>query len=751
MKLLSQIISGAIFLFVGSSLFIQGQTENRASKAWEVQQYDLTATLPAGETARNLPVTAVLTLKNISGGSGDRLTLRIAQDAEVSTVKVNGSDAEFSKREEKITETRSLQRVIVSLPPTPNGAAFSVELVYKLTIRENTGVSVLSPAGSMLLPLSFWYPTPTSWFFSRGGDFAPFKVTLNGAGSSQFISSGTHNSSSFEQKLNGQPFFITGNWDTVESDGVSVLVPKGAGADEKKRAEEVASLTAEAKAFTETLLGPAPAVPLRVVAVKRSAGFAGGGTIFVPNSLFKREKIDAQTAMSVAEAVAKLWLGEAYLVSGDGFGLIREGLTRYIATEFLEKKYGKEIADIERLRQRVAYGAVVKRDSPLRIASPLDDYYYASVTNKGAMVWRLLAMNIGRPQLFEILRGQLESVDLAAIRQAFAGQKEVLDYQIDEVSDMNLLVGLPQTIGGQTKSAIRNTGAIPAAVDVVAVTASGQKIRVETVIPAKGFGEAAFNTSEKIVRTEIDTEKLYPQTEYSDDVAPRGPDEADVLLVIKRAFDKQDFAGAEKTAVDALRETPRFDDARTWLGRALLAQGKGPQAEREFQAVLDEKLPTARSLAWANVGLGESAFRSGKRVEAVRYFEAAIRADAEYGATLAARLGRNKAGGTTTIDESVKSFFTQFDKAAISGGKAALDALMIPGEVPRFSGGVAGAQEWRTSIVQVDRIDADTAIVEANLTIRLLNKEQETGIAVYQISRVAGGWKLSGVEMFEVR
>ncbi len=753
MKFIKSAIIFTLLTLSAFTLLIHAQDDSRASRTWEVQKYDITATLPQNETDRNMAVRAVLNVKNTTSSAASTLTLRISQNADVSAVKVNDTTADFSKREEKITNTSSLQRIIIRLSSIQPNAVLSVSVEYKLNVKENSGVSTLSPIGSQFLPLSFWYPTPTSWFFSRGADYAPFNLTVNAANFDVISSGESVSKNSLNQKLYGQPFFIAGNWDLMNSNGISMYLPKGADAEQKKRAEELSAFTAEAKSFTASLLGTAPNVPLKIVAVNRGAGFSSGGTIFVEDSLFNREKIDSLAAMNVVEAIAKLWLGNSVLVDGDGYAVIREGLARFIATQFLEKKYGKEIADIERMRQRTSYAAVAKRDSPLKIASPLDDYYYASVANKGTMLWRLLANKVGQDELFKTLRSQMSDnyVDLNEIRSAFPSQKALLDYEIDEVLNMNLLVGLPQVKGTETKSALRNTGAIEITVDVVATTASGKKLKTQVTIPATGFGEAVFNTSEKIVRTEIDTEKLYPQTEYTDDIVPSEFDDSDAILNIKRPFDKQDYAASEKNARAVLQNSPRFDDARTWLGRALLAQGKFNDAEKEFRAVLDEKLPTSRSLAWAKVGLGEITLKSGQKAQAIRYFDEAIKADAEYGATLAARQGRNKAGASTSIDESLKTFFAEFDKAAISGRKADLDALILLGEMPRFSGGIAGAQTWQTKIISVDKIDASNALVETTLNIRLLNKENESGTAVFQVSKVGNNWKLSNVEMFEVR
>ncbi len=743
-----------LFISLFSTLYINAQDESRVAKTWEVQKYDISATLPQTETDRNLTVKAVLTLKNVSSGAASRLTLRISPGAEVSVVKVNDAATDFTKGEEKIDASRTLQRIIVRVPSVQPNANLTIAVEYKLNVKENSGLNALSPVGSQFLPLSFWYPTPNSWYFARGGDYAPVRLQITAANGETIVASGTQNGNTFEQKSSGQPFFVAGDWDAVNAGGISVYVQKGADGEAQKRAGEIALLVSEAKTFTANLLGTAPDSPVRIVAVKRGAGFSSGGTIFVDETALRRQKIDSQTAMTIAESVAKFWIGNAVAVGGDGFGAVREGLPRYIATQFLEKQFGKEIADVERLRQRTAYAAVVKRDAPLSIVSPLDDYYFTAVTNKGAMIWRLLAKKVGQSEFFNAVRAQTSdgNVSLSELRVAFPTQKEFLDYLFDQVTEMNLLVGLPQASGAETKIALRNLGAIDAAVDVAAITASGEKLTAQSTIRAKSFGEVSFKTTNKIVRAEIDTEKFYPQTDYSDDVAPSEFKESDALTVIKRAFDKQDYATAEKSARTVLSSYPRFDDARTWLARALSAAGKTAEAEKEFRAVLDEKLPTARSLAWANEGLGEIALKANQNAPAAQFFNEAIKANAEYGATLAARTGLNRIGSTSTIDESVKAFFAQFDKAAISGRKTDVDGLILSGEISRFSGGISGqALEWTTKVVRVEKLDANTAAAEVNLNVRLLNKAAESGAAVFLLSKVGNAWKLSGVESFEVR
>lgn len=736
-----------ILTFFSFTLYIHAQTDTRVAAAWRVLKYDVSATVPNND--RYLTARATMNLQNVGNGAGTRLTLRISEKAEVATVQVNNGAGTFSKGEEPIG-SRTIQRIIVNLPSVQPNATFTVSVDYRLKVDENSGLNAMSPLGAQFLPLSFWYPTPNSHYAPRGADYAPFNLNVTSSNAT-IISSGTQNGTSFDQRLNGQPFFLTGDWDKIDAKGVSLFLPKGATADEKKRGEELAALMAEASTFTASLLGASPNIPLRIVAVRRGSGFADGGTVLLDYGAFRRQKIDSATAMIIAEAVAKNWIGNIKLVRGEGYGVIHEGLSRFVATQFIEKQFGKEAADNERFRQRSSYALVARNEQGLNVLSPLDGAYYPSVANKGAMIWRLIAKSMGQDAFFNIVKGQ-DAYSLAALRSALPGKFEVLEDALTNANETNLLAGLPQTAAGETKVAVRNTGNILAGVNVVATTDKGEKLTAATVIQPKSFGEVSFKTASKIIRTEIDPEKYYPQIDYSDDVAPREFLESNPLIVVKRAFDKQDFAAAEKSTQTILQSQPHMDDARTWLGRALLGQNRMSEAEKEFQAALAEKLPTPNTLAWANFGLGDAALKSNQNANAIKYFDEAIKADVEYGATLAARAGRQKAGAASTVDESVKAFFAQLDKTIVGGRKAEIDNMCLPGEVTRFSSGISGqAEQWQTQVVRVDRIDANNVWVEATLNIKVLNKDPASGPAVFQLSKDGSVWKLSGVELNEVR
>lgn len=752
MKKIRSIVCFAALLL--SALAAYAQDETRSATTWQVQKYDITATLPASDRDRFLISKAVISLKNVSGKPASTLTLRIATNAEVSGIKINDSVVEFTKSEEKINTVTNLQRNVIRMNPVVAGAVITAAVDYKVNLKENSGVNTLSPTGSHFLPLSFWYPTPNSWFFARGADSASVRIKVLNLSGQTAVASGVDSSGIFDQPIGTQPFFATGNWDLASANGVSVYLPKGTNAEGQKRASEISAIVSEARTFASNYLGNAPDVPLRVVAVKRGAGFSSAGTMVVDEAVFRRSRVDSLTMMNLAESAIRTWIGGSIKTSGESYGVIREGLTRYIATEFIESKFGKDIADVERLRQRTAYAAISKRDAPMNRVSPLDDFYYSEVANKGAMAWRLIAKRIGKTPFTNTLRSSAQDGDLtvAELRAAFSENKDLIDHLFDQITDMNLLVGLPQVTGSNTKVAVRNTGSIDATVNIRATMQNGPPMESPTSIKALSFGEVTFQTTNKIIRVEIDTEKLYPQIEYSDDIAPRESTDSDPLLTVKRAYDKQDYAGAEAAARMVLRDLPRFDEVRVYLGRALLAQNKNTDAEREFRTVLEEKLPTARSLGWANVGLAQSAAASGQNEAALKFVDAAINGDSDFGASFAARNLRNKIGSNTASDPTVKTFFTDFDRIAMSNRKADLDAMFLPGEATKFVSGISGSTEqWQTQILNIDRIDANTVLVETSVNIKLLTKEPESRTAVYRLVRVGSAWKLAAVEMFEVR
>ncbi|MDT5060382.1 MAG: hypothetical protein QOH63_841 [Acidobacteriota bacterium] len=793
MKIIRSFLFLSLFILISSTPPARAQDDLTVTAAWQVTKFDITVNAPP--TERVLTAHAVLTARNVGRGAGSTLSLRISPKAEIKSVSVNDATATFTSREESRARQQgvagtTLQRVTINLGlPAAPGTSVTVVVDYRLPVGENSAIAALSSAGSQFLPRSYWYPAANAPYALRGADVAPLRLSVSGAGGDTVISSGRGTGSSFDQMLSVQPFFLTGVWDVDdgagEARGIAAFLPKGASADERKRADELIALAANARSFYTGLLGTAPDVPVKLVAVKRGAGFNEGGTLLLDVSAFRRSKIDAVTALSIAEAVARMWIGGATPVRGEGGGVLREGLPRYLATLFFEKHFGREVADAERTRERVAYAAIAKADGALAQSNPLDVTYSTSTANKGVMLWRLVERALGTDSLLNILRASSQAgardpqgLTLATLRAALverggATLKSLLDYELDQPTDMDLLVGLPQQRGAQWAVALRNTGAIDALVTVVATTATGERLASPQIIPARNFGEALFTTNSRIARVEVDADKFYPQLDYANDVVPRPVLPGDPLTEATTKFIAQDYPGAEASARQLLAIAPNLQEAHILLARSVLAQNKMDEAEKEFRALLDDRLPTPNALAWGNIGLGEISLRKGQAAEAARRFNEAVRTEAEfvsklgarnealstnaeYASRLAARLGRIKAetgaNAAPAPDESARTFIGQLDQAIKSGRETELDAMILPGELVSFKSGIVGTQPeaWATRVVRTEQLDANRLAADVFINMKQFGREQ-AGTAVLVLQRVGSSWKLAGVELFEVK
>ena len=745
-------------------LFTPASPQTPASVIWQVTSFDISANVQ--QTERVLNAVATISATNIGSGPGRTLTLRLTSKASVKSVTVNGGAASFRPAPEVRGD---LQKVEISLPASvaPNGSV-SAAVTYALPVESNTGLLAISPIATQFLPASFWYPMPNTPFSVRGADTAPFRLSVNlpnvvSAGVEKAGPSGV----AFEQTLYGQPFFVQGDWDKVEGTadgrGISVLMEKGAAAEDRKRAEALIAFTGAARAFYAAALGPAPDVPVRLVAVRRGAGFSDGGTVLIDADAVRHPKIDAATALSVAEAVAHLWIGGQAPVRGEGSGVLRDALVRYLATEFLEKQFGPDAVKSELYRQRLAYATVAQRDGPLGRTTQSDSTYFASVPNRGAMFWRLVERRLGRDVLMGVLRSAVEAgkngLTLSSVREALVARggdslKAVLDQQLDQLIDTDLMVGLPHQRSADWVSALRNVGSIDVTVSVVGTTDRGEQVLAEATIPAKGFSEAVFKTPAKIVRVEVDPDKLYPQLDYGNDMMPRGKDLSQSLNEASLQLGAQDYAKAEATARAMLATAPRFQEAQILLARALLGQNRSDEAEKLFRAALDEPLPFTSTLAWANIGLGEIALKRNQAAEAAKRFNDAVIASRDYPSSLAARAARIRAEAAAntapTVDESVRAFVTQLSQAVVSNKKAELESRVISGELVRFINASIGTEAWETKVVRTEQVNANLIAADVQIRANKLGTIGE-GTAVLMIARTPTGLKLSGIELFEVR
>ena len=752
-------------LFLLSSV-TRAQEEARA--AWQITNFDITANVQQAE--RTLNAIAILSASNVGRGTGASFTFRISAKASIKSVTVSGATANFRAVPESYG---NLQRITATLPiSVPAGGSLVININYSLPVESNTGLAAISPVESQFLPPSFWYPLPNTPFTVRGADTAPFRLAVNGTKvvSSGIEKSGQSGSTVYEQSLFEQPFFVQGDWDKVEGSGdarnIMAFVPRGATAEERKQAEAIINLAAGARTYYAGVFGPAPEVPIRLVTVRRGSGFSYGGVIFLEPGVLRRSKVDSATAMLVSEAISRLWIGGQTAVRGEGGGLLREALPRFLATQFIEKQFGREAARAERLRERLAYSTVAKKDGPLARVTPLESTYFSSVPNKGAMVWRLVDSSFGHDAFINTVRDQLQAgkgnaggISLAGLRDALVARggdkmKTLLDQQLDQITDLDLMIGVPQQRGAEWVAALRNVGSNDAVTTARATTATGEQLSLDVTVRARNFGEAVFKTAAKPVRLEIDPDKLYPQLDYSNDSTPRERDVQEALGEATRQFGAQDYGKAETIAREILGAVPNMQEARIVLARALLGQNRIDEAEKLFRLALEETLPTAAALAWGNIGLGEIALRRGQATEAAKRFNDAVRADGEYASSLAARAGRiraDTAANTLQVDGAVRTFIGQLDQAILSGKKTELESRVVPGELVRFVNGVVGTQPevWQTRVLRTEQLDANLVAADVSLETKELGVSR-SGTAVLLLTKVGGTWKLLGIELFEV-
>ncbi len=755
-----------LFTFI-LCLVVQVGAQTPSTPIWQVTSFEITANVQQNERL----LSAVTTINAINvGGPGRTFTVRLNATASVKSVTVAGSPATFRPGQETRSE---LQRIEITLPsPVGPNATVSATVTYTLAVDSNSGLTAISPIGTQFLPLSYWYPMPNSPFSVRGADSAPFKLTVNipNATSSGVEKQATAGSVSFEQSLHGQPFFVQGDWDKLDGaadgKGITVLLEKGAGAEERKRAEALIAFAGMARTYYATSLGPAPDVPLRLVAVRRGAGFSDGGTVLFDADTLRLPKIDAATALAVAEAVARLWIGGQTAVQGEGGGVLRDGLVRYLATQFLEKQFGADAVKSELYRQRLAYVSVAQRDAPLARASQIESTYFNSVPNRGAMFWRLIDRRMGRDALLTVIRTAAQAgksdpngLNLPAVRAGLVTRggeslKALVDQQLDQVIDTDLLIGLPQQRGADWVSALRNIGSTDVTVTVVGTTDTGQQVQAEATVPAKNFGEVVFKTPAKIVRVEVDPEKLYPQLDYGNDVMPRVKELSQALNEAYLQIGAQDFTKAEATARAMLVSAPRFQEAQVILARSLLGQNRIEDAEKLFRSALDEPLPFTATLAWANIGLGEIAMKRNQPAEAVKRFSDAVVASRDYPSSLAARSARIRAEAAANtappVDENARTLITQFSQAVISNKKAELDSRIVSGELVKFINASIGTELWETKVVRTEQLNPNLIAADVQINAKKLGTVG-SGTAVLMLARTPAGWKISGIELFEVR
>src|SRR5206468_466008 len=140
----------------------------------------------------------------------------------------------------------------------------------------------------------------------------------------------------------------------------------------------------------------------------------------------------------------------------------------------------------------------------------------------------------------------------------------------------------------------------------------------------------------------------------------------------------------------------------------------------------------AATLAWSDIGLGEVALKRNRPADAAKLFDAAVRAEAEYASTLAARADRLKAeaaaGGSPAPDEQVKTAVAAPDAARRGGREAGkggrVEETLLPLSPLPLS--PSADVERRAAGVRLLLLDCDGVLTDGRITLVEGGDEQKS-------------------------
>jgi len=146
--------------------------------------------------------------------------------------------------------------------------------------------------------------------------------------------------------------------------------------------------------------------------------------------------------------------------------------------------------------------------------------------------------------------------------------------------------------------------------------------------------------------------------------------------------------------------------------------------------------------------------KRGQAADAAKRFNDAVHASRDYASSLVARADRIRAEAAANnappVDESVRAFLGQLDQAIVSGRKETVESRIVSGELVKFVRGLISTEVWETRVLRTEQLDANLLAADVSIKVRKLGQEG-AGTALLFLSRTPGGWKLSGIDLFEVR
>jgi len=744
----------------------------------------------------------------LAGESRPRLSFFLNLNAKVESMKFNAAEVPVKTSED---QRNKLLRVFTELSTTmASTREFDIEIAYSLNTTERNAALHVSRDEIFLLPASFWVPVVHTPYANHGADTAPMTIKVEAPAGLKVVSSGIRKSeNSFEQSMACQPFFFAGDYEVITRGGdahpVEVYYPRGTGEIGKQQADRLAAEAERIIAFYVRYFGVPSLAPFRLISTQarqlttattdsfspaREVSLSTVGAVSIDDNFFRRDTLDLGTIELLAGAAARAWIDGQVLLRGLGAGVLRDALPIYLTAQYLGERFG-EAQRVEAFdRYRRSYATIARSDAPLLMQSPIDRNYITSVYNKGALVWRLIEKQVGQQIFDKVIRNSLSRtttdvlslsawqsplcnlsrcVNLRATFYVTGADRKVIDeifsnwiegVSIDSSGTLtnvlpDIAVGEPQTTATNVESTVANFGTGDLTVEIVATTDKGEKLKEYVAVKAGEYSAAVFPSGTKIKSIEADPNKLFLQSDYSNDTFPRKPTESESFGQANLAYSKNDFVTAESKARDALKANPDSPTIQALLGRALLAQNKQQDAANIFLAALKiEPIPIV-AYGWAHQGLGEIALQQNKPAEAVRHFRFAAAADLDAATTISARDGMlkaDRAANAIKIPEDIRAFFQKFDAAVLQSTADVVNPFLELGSLRNFAKllVVRKPSVWATELLRADVWDSTRTAIDVNLKIKIENKDY-SGRALYVISRSGGKLVLSEVPVFDVK
>ena len=772
-----------------------------AAQEVEVDRYQINVRLDPAASAADCR--AAITVVNLGQSPKTRLFFRLSKLAKVTSATVNGATAQIETTEDRRITT--LNQIVVSADAgvAPNATA-KVEFAYRIEAPESSALIHIYPGEVLLAPEAIWVPMPSTVFAPYGPTTAPFtlEVTVVSATNNlRGLSAGAVKSAgpafAFEQSLNSLPLLIAGNYDQpLGSDAggvkIEVYTPPGmtlaadakaaAGSAISKRLSDEAGRAVD---FFTHLLGPPPAgATFRIISSARAGNLVVPGALVLNEQVFRRDVVTESTIEAVADAVARMWTEGRARVRGiearngqrpRSVAFLRDSLPRYLAALYFEDRFGKEAGRDAFERMRWSYTPVAQsgRDAELGLQTIALPNYSAAIFGKGPLVLRLMAETAGRDKMiaaiktiFAVAQTKVVTPDdfrAVVVKSTSPAVEKLFQQWLDSITEPDVIVGapLPSDKPNTQRLNLRNLGTGDVTVKVLATTASGKPVTINVAVPSENIATAEIPTAEKITAIEVDPDKLLIQTNYDNDARdgdmklPR-PSAQTLFNQSIAAFNKGDYAEAEGKLREAARRDPTNALIHAWLGRTLAAEKKFDEATSEANAAIKIEPPVGSALAWAHVTLGQAAMARNQAAEAVGALRRAVVEAEEAPAQVAARAAliqaERSANQLPPVDAAIRSFISQLDAVIKDPSSDKLTPLVVRNNLKRFIQGltVTRPSAWATEILRVDPMDANRVAVDVALTARAENRDQ-SGTALYILSRAGGNWVLEDVQLFNVK